>query len=149
MAMVLQPQFPRPDRSRQQVRFLRDETGMIDVGWCEGVMSDGRAFRAEMWSQDDVSSLTIFFSAIGLEELEAEDLLALVEGEGLVSLVDGADMESIFACDRYHDNSDNELWSVNIVVGVDQQTFVQDTVPIFGYSGGREPDTLFNHRREA
>ena len=63
MAIVLQPQFPVPDRSRQPVRILKDENGMIDIGWCEGVLSDGRAFRAEMWAQDQVSSLTIFFKA--------------------------------------------------------------------------------------
>src|SRR5215510_2004019 len=130
MAIVLQPQFPVPDRSRQPVRILKDDSGMIDIGWCEGVLSDGRAFRAEMWAQDHVSSLTIFFSTLGLVSFEA-----------------GA--ESYCASDKYVDNAGQELWSVNIVVGVDQQTFVRDTVPIFGYSGHREPDTVLGRRRGA
>src|SRR5215475_9406404 len=140
MAIVLQPQFPVPDRSRQSVRILKDESGMIDIGWCEGVLSDGRAFRAEMWAQDHVSSLTIFFSTLGLEALDPEEICALVEQEGLVSFEAGA--ESYCASDKYVDNSGQELWSVNIVVGVEQQTFVRDTVPIFVYSDNREPDTL-------
>jgi hypothetical protein len=145
MAIVLQPQFPVPDRSRQPVRMLKDENGMIDIGWCEGVLSDGRAFRAEMWAQDQVSSLTIFFSTLGLEALEPDEICSLVAQEGLVSFEEGA--ESYCASDKYVDNSGQELWSVNIVVGVEQQTFVRDTVPIFGYSGNREPDTLFNRRK--
>jgi hypothetical protein len=67
-----------------------------------------------------------------------------VEQEGLVSFEAGA--ESYCASDKYVDNAGQELWSVNIVVGVDQQTFVRDTVPIFGYSGHREPDTVFGRR---
>ena len=114
MAIVLQPQFPVPDRSRQPVRILKDESGMIDIGWCEGVLSDGRAFRAEMWAQDHVSSLTIFFSTLGLEALDPEEICALVEQEGLVSFEAGA--ESYCASDKYVDNSGQELWSVNIVV---------------------------------
>ena len=145
MAIVLQPQFPVPDRSRQPVRILKDENGMIDIGWCEGVLSDGRAFRAEMWAQDQVSSLTIFFSTLGLETLEPDEICTLVEQEGLVSFEDGA--VSYCASDKYVDNAGQELWSVNIVVGVDQDTYVRDTVPIFGYSGNREPDTLFGRRR--
>jgi hypothetical protein len=61
MAIALQPRFPIPDRSKQPVRAEKDEDGVVDIGWCDGVLSDGRPFRAEMWAQDQVSCLTIFF----------------------------------------------------------------------------------------
>ena len=67
MAIALQPKFPIPDRTKQPVRSTRDEDGVIDIGWCEGVLSDGRAFRAEMWAQDQISMLTLFFSTAGFE----------------------------------------------------------------------------------
>jgi hypothetical protein len=60
MAIALQPKYPTPDRSKQRVHFTKDEDGVIDVGWCDGALSDGRAFRAEMWAQDQVSLLTVF-----------------------------------------------------------------------------------------
>lgn len=147
MAIVLQPQIPIPDRSRQQLRIVRDHTGMIDIGWCEGVLSDGRAFRAEMWSEANVSSLTIFFSTLGLEDLEPEEICGLVEAEGLVAFPEEGERHC--AADKYYDNSGQELWSINIVIGIDQHTYVSDTVPIFGYSDTLEPDTLFGRRRGA
>ena len=147
MAIVLQPQFPVPDRSRQQLRIVKDASGMIDIGWCEGVLSDGRAFRAEMWAEDQVTSLTIFFSTLGLEDIEPEDVCALVEHEGLVKFLE--DGQIYCASDKYYDNSGQELWSVNIVIGIGQQTCVSDAVPIFGYSDTLEPDTLFSRPRGA
>src|SRR4029077_237783 len=101
-----------------------------ECGGCDGLPPDAPSCGAEMWAQDHVSSLTIFFSTLGLEALDPEEICALVEQEGLVSFEAGA--ESYCASDKYVDNAGQELWSVNIVVGVDQQTFVRDTVPIFG-----------------
>ena len=48
MAIGLQPKFPVPDRLKQPVHSTRDEERVIDIGWCDGALSDGRAFRAEM-----------------------------------------------------------------------------------------------------
>lgn len=59
MAIVLQPKYPIPNRSKQTIHFSRDEDGVIDIGWCDGVFSDGPSFRAEMWAQDQISMLTI------------------------------------------------------------------------------------------
>ncbi len=67
MAIAIQPKLPIPDRTKQAIRSTKDQDGVIDIGWCDGVLSDGRAFRAEMWAQDQVSMLTFFFSSIGLE----------------------------------------------------------------------------------
>ena len=40
MAIALQPKFPIPDRTSQPVRSMKDEDGVIDIGWCEGILSD-------------------------------------------------------------------------------------------------------------
>ena len=64
---------------------MKDQDGVIDIGWCDGVLSDGRAFRAEMWAQDQVSMLTFFFSTIGLEDMDTETMKRFVEQEGLSS----------------------------------------------------------------
>ena len=121
MAIALQPKFPIPDRTSQPVRSMKDEDGMIDIGWCEGVLSDGRAFRAELWAQDQVSSLTLFFSAIGLETLEQDAMKHFVEKEGLVTFKKSG--PTYCQALLFRDDGGNQVWSVNIVVGDEDGTF--------------------------
>jgi hypothetical protein len=52
VAIALQPKYPISDRSNQPVNFVKDEDGVLDIGWCDGALSDGRCFRAEMWPQE-------------------------------------------------------------------------------------------------
>lgn len=141
MAIALHPKFPIPDRSRQQVRRTKGEDGVIDVGWCDGALSDGRAFRAEMWAQDQVSMLTFFFSVVGLENLSNDEMTALVVREGLVAFREGPRYCGVRA---YPDDAGNVLWSVNIVVGDEDHTYLSDSVPIFGYSKIGEPNAMLN-----
>ena len=84
MAIVLKPQYPIPDRSKQTIQHMKDEDGVVDIGWCDGVLSDGRPFRAEMWAQGGVSMLTIFFSAIGLEDLDQAQIKELIVADTLL-----------------------------------------------------------------
>jgi len=144
MAIALQPRFPVPDRSQQRVRAKKNMDGFIDIGWCEGVLSDGRPFRVEMWAQDQVSCLTIFFSTLGLEAIDQQGIRALVEREGLVSFRD--DATTFCSAAKWVDHSGHELWSVNIVVGAERDIYVRDTVPIYRYSNAEEPHTLFDQR---
>ena len=141
MAIAIHPKFPIPDRTKRPILFTKDQDGVIDVGWCEGVLSDGRAFRAEMWAQDQVSSLTFFFSTFGLEDLDQEAMKRLVEHEGLVSFRSGP---SYCAAAKYIDCAGNQVWSVNIVVGDEDQTYIDNSVPIFPYPRDGEPNTMFN-----
>ena len=142
MAIALQPKFPTPDRSKQRVCFTKDEDGVIDIGWCDGVLSDGRSFRAEMWAQDQVSLLTFFFSIVGIEHLDAETIRGLVQFEGLVSFVENG--PQYCTPRKFFDDAGNEVWSVNIVVGDDENTFVSKSIPIFPYSQTGEPNTMFH-----
>lgn len=142
MAIAIQPKFPIPDRTKQPIRLKKDEDGVIDLLWCYGVLTDGRAFRGEMWAQDQVSLLTFFFSTFGLEHLDQEAMKRLVEQEGLVSFRSSGPSY----CDAalFIDDEGNEVWSVNIVVGDDEQTFIENSVPLFPYSRVGEPNTMFN-----
>jgi hypothetical protein len=114
------------------IRSEKDEDGIIDIGWCEGVLSDGRAFRAEMWAQDQISMLTIFFSAMGMEELSQDAMRAFVEEEGLITFA--AHPPQRCASSIVDDDVGSEMWSVNVVVGDEDQTFLSSSVPIFRYS---------------
>ena len=143
MAIVLQPKYPIPDRSKQRVNLVKDEDGVLDIGWCDGVMSDGRPFRAEMWAQDGVSALTIFFSSVGLDPTDDSAAVRLTLTEGLVTMKPGA--EDRISARLWTDDAGRPVWSVNVVIGYDDEDFVVSSVPIFPLSRTGEPNTMFNH----
>ena len=142
MAIALRPKFSIPNRSRQIARSKKAEDGVVDIGWCEGVLSDGRPFRAEMWAQDQVSLITFFFSSEGLEDLSNFALRQLVDREQLVRFKPGSPKH----CDSrtIQDDAGNQMWSVNVVVGDEDQTFLSSSVPVFAYSKCGDPDTMYN-----
>jgi len=45
---------------------------------------------------------------------------------------------------KISDAAEDEFWSVNVVVGADEETYVTGSLPIFGYSTIGEPNTMFN-----
>jgi hypothetical protein len=128
---VIASKFPSPDRSRQTIAHHKDEDGILDIGWGEGAMSDDRPFRAEMWAQDGVSMLTVLFSSIGLEDADPASIADLVETEGLVSYRPGA--QKYCTPVKIIDDGGNGMWSVNIVVGDEDETYLDASVPIFAY----------------
>jgi hypothetical protein len=141
MAIVLQPMYPIPNRSKRQINFKKDDDGVIDIGWCEGVLSDGRSFRAEMWAQDQISMLTVFFSRAGIDDLAADAIADLVENEGLVKFKAGSRRcQSL----RFTDDAGNPMWSVNVTVGGPDETYLENAVAIFPYSTIGEPNSMLN-----
>ena len=125
------PHYPRPDRSSFTPNFRKSaEHPALDVGWAEGTLKDGRPYRAECWAEDGLTSLTFFFSTIGLEKLTDADFAALLETEGLLHFT-GA--ERYVAARPLTDSSGNDMWSVNVVVGDDQSTFLVDQLALQRY----------------
>jgi hypothetical protein len=142
MAIALKIIYPVPDRSDQTINHVKNEYGEIDVGWAEGLMSDGRPFRMEMWAQDGVSMLTFFFSASGLEDLDDEKMATLVLAEGFVTFRDGA--KQFIEKMLRDDPAGNATWSASIVVGDEDETFISGSLPVFAYSSSSEPRSVFN-----
>lgn len=131
MARTVAPLYPAPDRSDQVRHFRKDEDGVIDIGWSDGAMSDGRPYIAEMWAQDQVSMLTLFFSSKGIEDSNGEQIRNLIVKEGLVAFRSGAQTY----CDStaFIDCAGNALWSVNIVVGDEDNTYLTASPSIRRY----------------
>jgi hypothetical protein len=128
---VLDPRFPVPDRSGQTVSTVKGADGVLDLGWCEGVLADGRPFRAELWAQDQITVLTFFFSVLGLEALSTDAVYTLVETEGLVRRAAGFDPS--YQVSRWTDPRGAAFWSVNVTVGTDEETRLADSVAVVRY----------------
>jgi hypothetical protein len=141
VAIALNPAFPAPDRSRQTVHRSRDEDGVVDIRWCDGVMSDGRPFRAELWAQDGVTMLTFFFSSDGIAAVDKDHLGKLVVDEGLVSFK--PDGRRMIEARPIADDAGSQMWSVNVVVGDEDESHLAGSAPLWPYRSDREPDTMF------
>jgi hypothetical protein len=70
--------------------------------------------------------LTVFFSTIGLEDLDAEAMKRFVEQEGLISFRSSGPSHCSAAL--FVDDGGNRVWSVNIVVGDEDQTYIDNSV---------------------
>lgn len=124
--------YPKPDRSDQTLNFDKsDKNAAIDLGWCEGLLSDERPYRAECWAQNQITMVTFFFSSIGMENYTDVLFLEWLEKEGVIQ----------FAIDSPHitampvtDVAENKLWSVNIVIGTEDGLQAKDSVSFRAYN---------------
>lgn len=117
-------EYPVPDRSDQvRVRTRTPDDDAVDIGWDSGNLTGGRPYIVECWAQEQVTMLTYFFSMRGLESATDDDFRRLLESEGLLKFTSG---RRFVASRPWVDASGNELWSVNVVVGDDNHTYVDD-----------------------
>jgi len=124
--------YPRPDRSDVKRNFVRTaDNEALDIGWQEGILSDGRPFRGEYWCEDHVSVLTFFLSRIGLEDASDKDFETLLEKEGLLRFKPGK--ERYLSAAPFVDPTGNDIWSINVVVGDEDDTFIEGGLPLEPY----------------
>ena len=127
--MVLR--YPIPDRSNFTPNFSKTpENDVLDIGWAEGFLSDGRPYRLECWAQDQVTMVTIFVSRMGLEDLGTEAVQELLEREDLAHFRSSRRYASTRS---FRDGSGQDLLSINVVIGDDEETFVSGGPPLRPY----------------
>lgn len=125
------PEYPRPDRSSFTPNLHKSaENPALDLGWAEGTLKDGRPYRAECWAEDGMTSLTLFFSTKGIERFTDAEFAALLEAEGLIQFIGE---RRYVAAAPFTDASGNAMWSVTVVVGDDEDTYVVDQVALRRY----------------
>ena len=123
---------PKPDRSDHQPNLAKTAANpVLDLGWNEGFLSDARPYRVEFWAEDQVSSVTFFMSTSGIENMSKAQFADLLEREQLIAYRPDS-RRSAFAV-PVTDASGNSVWSVNVVVGDDEQTFADVLVAIRPY----------------
>ena len=124
---------PKPDRSDYRPNFKKTaQDDHLDIGWNEGFLSDGRPYRIECWTQDQITNVTVFLSTEGLENASNEQLADLLQRERVVGFKPGVE-PSAYAM-PLTDAGGNSLWSINIVIGVDDEPARADSVPLRPYS---------------
>lgn len=123
--------YPKPDRSNIIPNFVKTpEDDTVDLGWAEGVLSDGRPFRAECWAQDQITMLTLFFSVKDLETHTDQMLKDMLVKEGLIEFVtDNGFLRAMTITDV----AGNDIWSVNVVIGTEDGLCVRDSVGFMSY----------------
>ena len=122
--------YPVPDRSKFIPLKEKDESGTMDIGWNEGVTTDGRPYRAEMWTFEGVSMVTIFLSSIGMQNFSKEDFVEYLETEGLIKYFGE---KKFLRCELVKDDAGKAMWSLNITIGDDEETFADTGFAIKPY----------------
>src|SRR3989442_11940766 len=84
------------------------------------------------WTQDQITNVTVFLSTEGLENASNEQLADLLQRERVVGFKPGVE-PSAYAM-PLTDAGGNSLWSINIVIGVDDEPARADSVPLRPYS---------------
>ena len=116
--------FPKPDRSNYTPRRTKSpDDPSFDIGWDEGLMSDGRPYRVECWAEEQMTCLTYFFSTRGLETYSNKQFAELLQREGLVDFLDGQPRVSALPLT---DAAGNDMWSVSVVVGAGDEAYAND-----------------------
>ena len=123
--------YPKPDRSDHIRNFVKsEENEAIDVGWNEGSLSDDRQYHVECWVEDQITMLTFFFSTVGIEKYSEKRLKDLLVEEKLVQFIKN---DAPLSTMRITDAGGNELWSVNVVIGTEDELFANDLISLRAY----------------
>ncbi len=126
--------YPVPDRSGFTPNFTKtEENDVLDIGWAEGTLSDGRPYRFECWCQDQVTAVTIFLSATGLQDLDDRGVQNLLEKEDLLHFP----FPKCYVSSRaFRDPGGNDLLSINVVIGDEEQTYASGGPALHRYPRG-------------
>ncbi len=97
----------------------RTEFDDINIGWGCGFIGN-RPYFVECWATAEITMITIFISSIGIENYTTEDLEKLLIEEGKVySKKEGYESPEMIPI--FEDSNGNEFFSVNIVVGMEDE----------------------------
>ena len=113
--------YPFPCR-----KLLEGDEDTKNVGFAQGVFSDGRPFHAECWAADGATHITLFFSAFRLENIQQNDIVEYLVSEGVIELVDG--MPCYCGAGIIFDDSKHKMISATITIGDEDNVFVKSDI---------------------
>lgn len=125
--------YPFPCRSLPE-----SDEDTKNIGFAQGIFSDGRPFHAECWAADGATHLTFFFSAIGMEDLKKEDIIKYLVSEGVIRRIEGRPCHAGIGI--FVDDSKHKMFSTTITIGVEDDLFVQSEMPLHPWKQFFETD---------
>ena len=94
-----------------------------NIGWNVGMLEGNRPWFLECWATCGITLLTYFIPTAGIETCSRDDLIALLEGAKLFRILDPQNPRT--ETRKCEDSHGNEFFSVNIVVGDEEGTYVE------------------------
>lgn len=121
----------------------RTEFDDVNIGWnCDFI--GNRPYFLECWASDGTTMITIYISTIGIEDYTLEDIEKLLINETKVySKLPGYIPPEIGP--KFEDSTGNEFYSVNIIVGIEDEPALIEGAPICSFAmlnelNGFDPD---------
>lgn len=100
----------------------RTEDGDVNIGWNIGLVEGSRPWFGECWATEGITMLTYFISTRDIEDRTTEQLKAMLEEPGIVKFAN-PERDNTPAVKKLTDGKGNEFFSVNITVGVEDETY--------------------------
>lgn len=99
-----------PNIIRDTIDFISD-TEVCNIGYQEGVLSDERPYRLEVWSSHEITNATIFISIKDIENKSEEEIKKYLSDEGIIEIIE----DDIYITE-VEDVEDNVFLSINMPV---------------------------------
>ncbi len=99
-----------PSIVRDTIDFISD-TEVCNIGYAEGILSDKRPYRLEVWESCGVRNVTIFISIKGFEEKSEEDIKNYLVKESIIEIIN----DDIYITE-VEDSSEAVFLSINVPV---------------------------------
>ena len=125
------PEHYLPMLDRTEEVPSKNEYGEVNIGWNAGLLEENRPYFAECWAVDHITSLTIYVSTKGIEEMTAEEMDRRFQDIGYYSYRDKDHKKPFLDKFNWHGN---EFFTFNITVGVDEEPALIDGALICPWS---------------
>lgn len=123
--------YPLIDHANRIFPKRNEEYGDWNIGWSCGLLDARRPYFMECWAVDGITLLTIFISTRDFENIPPEDLDALLEERKIYHKLPNSRKPQVKS---FTDDSGNSFYSVNVVVGDEESTYVDDSAGIYSFA---------------
>lgn len=119
-------QYPQVDRSDFVPNFNgRAGDDVVDVGWAEGLLNDGRPYRLECWAMAGSTGVTLFLAEAGLESGGPLEINALLETSGVITNYIPQEISVL----RFVDPAGTPCLSISYLVASEDDEFFAEAHP--------------------
>ena len=110
----------------------RNEYGEYNIGWNAGLLDATRPYFVECWAVDQITMLTIYVSAEGIEEKTAAELDQWLQDVGYFSYLDKKYWPA--EVKTFENQDGNEFFAISITVGIEDEPALITGAQILSWS---------------